>query len=155
MFSLQALTDMFKSDQDTSASHSSDSYYKSSSLRRGQKQRQRVRGSELYGTLASLRGQDYEDPYGSLDKSGQHSSGYGGHSGHGGGGTECCPLVVDPLTLTALLGFIAASTALLNTVITMNLTGRRRRRAMAETSNTSILDGWLQSGKGKQLRLRD
>ena len=56
------------------------------------------------------------------------SSGYGtvGHSE-----TACCPLVVDPLSLFSLLGFIGALTALLNSVITMNLmpagAGRRKR----------------------------
>ncbi len=57
-----------------------------------------------------------------------HSGGYGGH-GHGGyGKAECCPLVVDPLTLGALLSFIGLATALLNTVITMSLRRRRKRR---------------------------
>ncbi len=42
--------------------------------------------------------------------------------------TECCPLVVDPLALTAVLGFIAAATAFLNVAITMNIVGRRKRR---------------------------
>ena len=41
---------------------------------------------------------------------------------------ECCPLVVDPLTLIALIGFIAAATAFLNIQITMILTGKRRKR---------------------------
>jgi hypothetical protein len=70
-------------------------------------------------------------------------SGYGGHGGHGGhggyGGTSyhsvkepCCPLVVDPLCLLAILGGIAAATYLLNIVITMKL-GRRKKRADAST----------------------
>ena len=42
---------------------------------------------------------------------------------------KCCPIVVDPLTFTALLGAIAAATAFLNTLITMNITKRRRKRA--------------------------
>ena len=53
--------------------------------------------------------------------------------GYSGGYGDCCPLVVDPLTLAALLGFIAAATAFLNTVITMNIMGRRKRR-MREAS---------------------
>lgn len=48
-------------------------------------------------------------------------------SGGGGGGLECCPLVVDPLTFFALIGFIGAATAFLNTVITMNIMMRKRR----------------------------
>ena len=41
---------------------------------------------------------------------------------------DCCPLVVDPLTLIGLLGGIAAATAFLNVLITMNITGRKRKR---------------------------
>ena len=41
---------------------------------------------------------------------------------------KCCPIVVDPLTFTALLGGIAAATFFLNTLITMNITKKRRRR---------------------------
>ena len=64
---------------------------------------------------------------------GAQSSGYGGHSGHGGyKDPDCCPLVVDPLTLAALFGAIAAGTVFLNTVITMNITGRRRRKRGTE-----------------------
>lgn len=45
---------------------------------------------------------------------GHHDSGYGhsasyGHSSYGHD-DKCCPLVIDPLLLTALLGFIAAAT---------------------------------------------
>ena len=44
---------------------------------------------------------------------GHHDSGYGhsasyGHSSYGH--DDCCPLVIDPLLLTALLGFTAAAT---------------------------------------------
>ncbi len=48
------------------------------------------------------------------------SSGYG-HD-------DCCPLVVDPLTLVAILGAIAAATFFLNTAITMNIPPPRRRK---------------------------
>ncbi len=78
------------------------------------------------------------DGYGklSLDHS-YDSTGYGtSHSGYGSHGSssygkkklECCPLVVDPLALTALLGFLAGATAFLNVLITMNIMGKRRRR---------------------------
>lgn len=64
----------------------------------------------------------------SLSKGGGHGhSGYG-HSGHGGHKTECCPLVVDPLTFSAILGFLGLATALLNTLITTSL-GRRKKRS--------------------------
>lgn len=62
-----------------------------------------------------------------------HSGGFGHHGyGHGGHGhkkkKDCCPLVVDPLTLAALMGAIGVATGFLNTLITMNISKRRRRR---------------------------
>ena len=65
---------------------------------------------------------------------GGHSGGYGGHGHHSGYGKkkECCPLVVDPLTLAALLGSIAVATFFLNTLITMNISKKRRRRRTTE-----------------------
>ena len=56
-----------------------------------------------------------------------HHSGYGADVGYGHSGYEyhddhmCCPLVVDPLALCALLGFIAAGTYFLRTAVTMNM----------------------------------
>ena len=45
------------------------------------------------------------------------------------GGDDCCPLVVDPLTLITLASFLAAATYLLWVEITMsNLMVRRKRR---------------------------
>ena len=71
------------------------------------------------------------DPYDYVDRSyGHHDpyhvSGYGSHSGYGHAsyddhGHDCCPLVVDPLTLCALLAFIAAATYFLRRAITMNM----------------------------------
>ncbi len=52
--------------------------------------------------------------------------GYGGGYGHVR--HECCPLVVDPLTVAALLSFIAGGTAFLNVQITMILGRKRRKR---------------------------
>ena len=37
-------------------------------------------------------------------------SGYGGHGSYSSGGGDCCPLVVDPLTFAALIGFIGLAT---------------------------------------------
>ncbi len=72
--------------------------------------------------------------YGTTSHGGGHAvaslSGHGSvHSGGGYGSSdpECCPLVVDPLTLAALLGFIAAATALLQPLITMSLRRRKKR----------------------------
>ena len=64
-----------------------------------------------------------------------HSSGYGHSSyGHSSHGLECCPLVVDTLTLYTLLGAIGIATFFLNNVIMDTLmaagTKRRRRRGI-------------------------
>lgn len=50
---------------------------------------------------------------------------------------ECCPLVVDPLTVISLIGFIAAATGFLNTQITMLLRKKRRRRSAAGIESLS------------------
>ncbi len=52
-------------------------------------------------------------------------------SHNGGGGEEehnCCDLVVDPLTFAALLAAILGGTAFLNTLVTMNIGRKRRKR---------------------------
>ena len=53
-----------------------------------------------------------------ISLSGSHSSGYG---------EQCCPPVVDPYTLLALIGGIALATFFLQMTI-VNIIGRRRRR---------------------------
>ena len=60
--------------------------------------------------------------------------GYGGAShGHGsfsGGGDDCCPLVVDPLTYLALMKFLAAATYFFQQLIAMSMlmmAGRKKR----------------------------
>ena len=66
-------------------------------------------------------------------------------SGFGG---DCCPLVMDPLTIFALLGFLAAATYMLRVEITMSMlmaAGRRRKRDV-RNSYQNILDV-LHSGK--------
>ena len=89
-------------------------------------------GSSIYGDITSA-GNSADDlsallsisklSHGHYDDHETHGGygGYGGHGGHGGGykgDPDCCPLVVDPLALASLIGFIGAATALLNTVIT-------------------------------------
>ena len=57
--------------------------------------------------------------------SGSHSSGYGDdHYGSFSSGGDCCPLVVDPLTFAALLGFIALATYFFNEQIAMSMLAR-------------------------------
>ncbi len=79
--------------------------------------------SSGYGT--SGYGQD--DGYGGYqyDEHRDHSSGYG----YSQKKVECCELVVDPLSLLALLGFIAFATAFFNVLITMNIGKKRRKRS--------------------------
>lgn len=62
------------------------------------------------------------------DYSGGFSSGYG---------HQCCPLVVDPLTLTAILGGIAAATAFFNVLITMTL-GRKKRKKRNDDQGVTL-----------------
>ena len=47
-----------------------------------------------------------------------YSSGGGEHhASYSSSGEECCPLVLDPLLLAALLGFIAAATYFLQSML--------------------------------------
>ena len=78
-------------------------------------------------------------------------SGYGGdHYGSYSGGGDCCPLVVDPLTYAALLGFIALATYFLNILIAMSMLMMRRKRRRKRELNfetflpVDILDNWTE-----------
>jgi hypothetical protein len=61
-----------------------------------------------------------------------HSSGFGDQTGAGGYGSdhkdECCPLVVCPLTLLALLGLLAGGTGFLANLINKKLGGGRKKK---------------------------
>ena len=59
----------------------------------------------------------YSDP--GYSHSGSYSSGYG---------DDCCPLVVDPLTYSALLGFLALATYFFERLIAMSMLMKKRRR---------------------------
>ena len=64
---------------------------------------------------------------------------FGSHSGYGHHHKkECCPLVIKPLVFLALLGSLAAATAFLNVLITMNLGRKRRRRRRSESSSAEL-----------------
>ena len=70
--------------------------------------------------------------------SGGHSGGYGGdHHGAFSGGGDCCPLVVDPLTFAALIGFIALATYFFNVQIAASMLAR----------SFSFSTGWVFDGK--------
>ena len=71
---------------------------------------------------------DYDEDYHSSYGFGSNGmANYGGFSGGGMDEDGCCPLVVDPLTLAALLAGVAGATYFLNILITMNIMMRKRR----------------------------
>lgn len=77
--------------------------------------------------------------------------GYGGgafSSSSGMGMLPCCPLVVDPLTLTAILGLIAGFSAFLANLISVSL-GRRKRKRRGLNINSMISD-ILYHGRSRQ-----
>ena len=69
-------------------------------------------------------------------------SGYGNHGSFSGGGMECCPLVVDPLTFAALTGFIGLATYFLERYIAMSMLmmarKKRRKRALNLNEDTIV-----------------
>ena len=65
--------------------------------------------------------------YGGSGPSYGSSGPYGSFSS--GGGMDCCPLVVDPLTLLSFVAFIGAATYLLNQVISMSNLAKRKKRS--------------------------
>ena len=82
---------------------------------------------------------------------GHSSGGYGHSSGgysHGGYFDDCCPPVVDPLTFTALMSFLALATYFLRIRITMDLmmAGRKKRRSISRNSENSELEDILFAG---------
>ncbi len=79
-----------------------------------------------YGEQDDTSRQDHHYGYG--DHGGSHS-GYG-HHGH----KDCCPLVVKPLVVAALLGGLALGTALLNLIVTMTIGRKRKRRSESKAS---------------------
>ena len=78
---------------------------------------------------------DYHDPYG--DHKPEKYGGSFDHYGHEK--KECCPLVIKPLVFLALLGTLAAATAFLNVLITMNIGRKRRRRRRRSGEDTTVL----------------
>lgn len=75
------------------------------------------------------------------------SSSHGSYSGYGSSSHDCCPLVVDPLTLLALGAFLAAAVYLLNELIAMSMLmmARKRKRSanLAKDLPMSMLEGRL------------
>ena len=104
----------------------------------------------LSDAAASLAKYDHADYLSKAGDKLERTSGYGGSfsgSGYGGGGAgsgyyrECCPLVVDPLTLFAILACIGFFAAFLNVVITMtDFKRKRRRRSPISTAEERFSD---------------
>lgn len=93
---------------------------------------------------------------GELEPLGSFSSGYG----YGGGydktkfavDEECCPAVVDPITLLSLLGGIALGALIFaqliqDNVLPTKLGGRRKRRGLKETVHMTFEKGRQPSSK--------
>ena len=100
-------------------------------------------------------GYDYhDDGYGHHGGGGHGADKYGSYTGYGHHGhkKECCPLVVKPLVFLALLGSLAAATAFLNVLITMNIgrKRRRRRRRKRSASDSVVLSQEVDEG-GRRL----
>jgi hypothetical protein len=75
------------------------------------------------------------------DGGGGYGGGGGGGGGYSSGGQEpCCPLVVDPFCVLAIIGSIAFFSYILNIVITMKLGRRRRKRTPAEMTGLQLGD---------------
>ena len=74
------------------------------------------------------------------DYSGSHSSGYSGdHHGSFSSHGDCCPLVVDPLTYSALLAFLAAAVYFFQVLIEMSMLAMRRKRRRKRELNFGTL----------------
>ena len=68
------------------------------------------------------------------------SENYGSFSS--GGGSMCCPLVVDPLTFISLLGFIGLAAYFLNDLIAMsNLMAKRKKRGFSSFWDKTLNEG--------------
>jgi hypothetical protein len=81
---------------------------------------------------------DHGSSYGSDHSSGY---GYGGYEVSHKEETHCCPLVVDPLCLAAILLGIAAATYLLQIVIAKTFGKRKRKRRYAIDVGPVIVRG--------------
>ena len=86
-------------------------------------------------------------PYSHDKESVDRHSGYGGESIYP---LQCCPLVVDPLTVAAIVGLIGFGTFFLNTLITMNIMTvvPRRKRSDVISWGQKVLT-WIHVGKRK------
>ena len=82
-------------------------------------------------------------------------SSYGNHGSFSGGGMDCCPLVVDPLTFAALTGFIGLATYFLERYIAMSMLmmARKKRRRRALNLNEDIVNETINIfSKGKPIK---
>ena len=75
-----------------------------------------------YGEPHSGSGIDRSSGYGHSGSHGQSGGGHGHSGGSSGHGDKCCPLVVDPLCLAAILLSIAGASVLLARTIQIEIT---------------------------------
>ena len=68
--------------------------------------------------------------------------GYGDHGSYSSGGGDCCPLVVDPLTYAALIGFIGLATYFFREFIAMSMLMMARKRRRKRDFNFKSLLVW-------------
>ena len=61
------------------------------------------------------------------------------HLHSGGGGMECCPLVVDYLTFISLLTFIGLATYFFNEFIAMSMLAKKKKRRRRNVNIHSIV----------------
>ena len=77
-------------------------------------------------------------------------SGYGHSGSYSSGHGDCCPLVVDPLAFSALLGFLAAAVYFFQVLIEMSMLMMRRKRRRKRELNfqtflaVDTLDNWVE-----------
>ena len=80
-----------------------------------------------YGEPHSGSGIDRSSGYGHSGSHGQSGGGHGHSGGSSGHGDKCCPLVVDPLCLAAILLSIAGASVLLARTIQIEITTEARQ----------------------------
>ena len=93
--------------------------------------------SSGYGHLSYGHHDGYSDHHGYTD----HHVTYGSYSGY-----DCCPLVVDSLSLIALIGFIALATYFFRIQIINSMLAKKRRRRDVNLNSIILLD-WTFQGR--------
>lgn len=89
---------------------------------------------------SSLPSVSAEDSAAAVDQASSASSGYGtGYGAQFAVDEECCPAVVDPITLLTILGGLAGATLVLRQLIMDNIMMAGKKRSISQ-SNPGIND---------------